>query len=102
MNRVLLAGLFVILTAVNSSAADKPNILWLTSEDHGPEMGCCSDELAVTPTWMRWQKECYSIWLGPVLLFVLRPERRSLQVCIRRRLAVHMQHGVLKHVQFYP
>lgn len=49
MNRVLLAGLFVILTAVNSSAADKPNILWLTSEDHGPEMGCYGDELAVTP-----------------------------------------------------
>ena len=31
------------------NAADKPNILWLTSEDHGPEMGCYGDSLARTP-----------------------------------------------------
>lgn len=31
------------------AAADKPNILWLTSEDHGPEMGCYGDKLARTP-----------------------------------------------------
>lgn len=30
-------------------AADHPNILWLTSEDHGPEMGCYGDKLAMTP-----------------------------------------------------
>jgi uncharacterized sulfatase len=30
-------------------AADKPNILWLTSEDHGPQMGCYGDTLARTP-----------------------------------------------------
>lgn len=30
-------------------AADRPNILWLTSEDHGPEMGCYGDRLARTP-----------------------------------------------------
>src|SRR5688572_6444500 len=30
-------------------AADKPNILWLTSEDHGPEMGCYGDVNARTP-----------------------------------------------------
>ena len=30
-------------------AADRPNILWVTSEDHGPEMGCYSDTLARTP-----------------------------------------------------
>lgn len=28
---------------------DRPNILWLTSEDHGPEMGCYGDPLARTP-----------------------------------------------------
>ena len=32
-----------------SHAADRPNILWLTSEDHGPEMGCYGDKLARTP-----------------------------------------------------
>jgi arylsulfatase A-like enzyme len=30
-------------------AADRPNILWLTSEDHGPQMGCYGDTLARTP-----------------------------------------------------
>jgi arylsulfatase A-like enzyme len=39
--------LFVLSTL--SVAADKPNILWLTSEDHGPQMGCYVDKLARTP-----------------------------------------------------
>jgi len=26
-----------------------PNILWITSEDHGPEMGCYGDKFATTP-----------------------------------------------------
>lgn len=26
-----------------------PNILWISSEDHGPEMGCYGDKFAVTP-----------------------------------------------------
>ncbi len=30
-------------------AADRPNILWLTSEDHGPQMGCYGDLNARTP-----------------------------------------------------
>ena len=29
--------------AVSAGAADQPNILWITSEDHGPEMGCYGD-----------------------------------------------------------
>lgn len=29
--------------------AKLPNILWITSEDHGPEMGCYGDKLAATP-----------------------------------------------------
>ncbi|MHC4430871.1 MAG: sulfatase-like hydrolase/transferase [Planctomycetota bacterium] len=28
---------------------ERPNILWITSEDHGPEMGCYGDEFATTP-----------------------------------------------------
>src|SRR5690606_29913630 len=27
----------------------RPNILWLTSEDHGPHMGCYGDPYATTP-----------------------------------------------------
>ncbi|MBI2947427.1 MAG: sulfatase-like hydrolase/transferase [Verrucomicrobia bacterium] len=29
--------------------ADRPNILWLSSEDHGPQMGCYGDTFATTP-----------------------------------------------------
>lgn len=34
---------------VSSFAAERPNILWLTSEDHGPHMGCYGDTYATTP-----------------------------------------------------
>ena len=30
-------------------AEDRPNILWITSEDNGPHMGCYGDEYAITP-----------------------------------------------------
>lgn len=33
----------------SAAAKEKPNILWLTSEDHGPQMGCYGDKLARTP-----------------------------------------------------
>jgi arylsulfatase A-like enzyme len=39
----------IALATTNSQAAELPNILWLTSEDHGPEMGCYGDKLARTP-----------------------------------------------------
>lgn len=39
---------FVVLSST-LLAAERPNILWLTSEDHGPEMGCYGDKLARTP-----------------------------------------------------
>lgn len=45
----LLALAASCLLPLAASAADKPNILWLTSEDHGPEMGCYGDKLARTP-----------------------------------------------------
>lgn len=32
-----------------ASTADRPNILWLTSEDNSPYLGCYGDELAETP-----------------------------------------------------
>ncbi len=31
------------------SASEKPNILWITSEDNGPHLGCYGDEYATTP-----------------------------------------------------
>jgi len=41
----------LLLTSVAvSQAADLPNILWLTSEDNGPHLGCYGDDYATTPS----------------------------------------------------
>ena len=49
----LLLQLFCLIVVVQlpmlGLAADRPNVLWVTSEDHGPEMGCYGDLLARTP-----------------------------------------------------
>ena len=37
----------ILLAAL--AAADRPNILWLSSEDNGPQLGCYGDEFADTP-----------------------------------------------------
>jgi arylsulfatase A-like enzyme len=48
MKPILLLGA-ALLCAAAVAAAEKPNILWITSEDHGPEMGCYGDTNARTP-----------------------------------------------------
>ncbi|HUP77985.1 MAG TPA: sulfatase-like hydrolase/transferase [Pirellula sp.] len=45
----LIILIVVVQLPILGSAADRPNILWVTSEDHGPEMGCYGDLLARTP-----------------------------------------------------
>src|SRR4051795_10035832 len=49
--RLLLAvlSLAAFERAPTARAADRPNILWLTSEDHGPHLGCYGDRYATTP-----------------------------------------------------
>ncbi|MBK1790513.1 sulfatase family protein [Persicirhabdus sediminis] len=37
------------ITVIKGIAADLPNILWITAEDHGPHLGCYGDEYATTP-----------------------------------------------------
>ena len=49
MSPKLIAFLGVFILSSSLCAADRPNVLWLTSEDHGPEMGCYGDKLARTP-----------------------------------------------------
>lgn len=46
-----VAAMLVVLPvlATAQSEAFRPNVLWLTSEDHGPHMGCYGDPLATTP-----------------------------------------------------
>jgi arylsulfatase A-like enzyme len=41
-----LAAACLVTTA---NAADQPNVLWITSEDNGPQLGCYGDEYATTP-----------------------------------------------------
>src|SRR5213592_3008835 len=40
---------FAFAVASFARAADRPNILWISSEDHGPHMGCYGDAFATTP-----------------------------------------------------
>ena len=35
--------------SIGQAADERPNILWVTSEDNGPELGCYGDEYANTP-----------------------------------------------------
>ena len=48
MNKTLIL-LSALAASFNAYASEKPNILWITSEDHGPEMGCYGDKIAKTP-----------------------------------------------------
>jgi arylsulfatase A-like enzyme len=49
MRASLYATIFIWLLTSDVLASDRPHILWLTSEDHGPQMGCYGDQLARTP-----------------------------------------------------
>ncbi len=41
--------LIALSLALALNAADRPNILWITSEDNGPHRGCYGDEYSVSP-----------------------------------------------------
>lgn len=45
----LLLAIFACLLPSLADAADRPNILWITSEDNGPHLGCYGDDYAVSP-----------------------------------------------------
>ncbi len=44
-----ILALFTIVPSGVCHAAERPNILWLTTEDHGPHLGCYGDGNAITP-----------------------------------------------------
>jgi arylsulfatase A-like enzyme len=41
--------IFLAVFAGGLGAAERPNVLWITSEDNGPQMGCYGDSYATTP-----------------------------------------------------
>ena len=52
LSRSLAAILTSLLVSGGSAAAAEtamPNVLWLSSEDHGPHLGCYGDRYASTP-----------------------------------------------------
>ena len=51
LRKVVFGSILFLATDANSAPAElsHPNILWITSEDHGPHMGCYGDTLATTP-----------------------------------------------------
>jgi arylsulfatase A-like enzyme len=49
MKRISLLLLITLMLTLNCVGQKLPNILWLTSEDHGPQMGCYEDANATTP-----------------------------------------------------
>lgn len=47
--RMLFLALLALSTWVTAAPVVWPNVLWITSEDNGPELGCYGDEYATTP-----------------------------------------------------
>jgi uncharacterized sulfatase len=51
MNKIIscvIAGSFAIIHSINAQQ-ERPNILWITTEDISPQLGCYGDEHAATP-----------------------------------------------------
>lgn len=49
MKTPLVSLLALVISSGLVLANDRPNILWITSEDNGPHLGCYGDEYATTP-----------------------------------------------------
>ena len=47
--KIPLSGLLLFFLTFTLHAADRPNFLWISSEDNGPHLGCYGDANAVTP-----------------------------------------------------
>src|SRR6187431_1735718 len=48
--RAVCAAFLLLITAVGvATAQERPNILWLSSEDNGPQLGAYGDRYSTTP-----------------------------------------------------
>ena len=45
----LLIAALLIAVPLHGENEDRPNILWITSEDNGPHLGCYDDSYATSP-----------------------------------------------------
>lgn len=56
--RILLLFLLIfVVTETNAQQKDKPNILWIVSEDNSPFLGCYGDTFATTPNLDKFAKQ---------------------------------------------
>src|SRR6478672_5473708 len=76
MRLCLLAVLLVAIPA--ASAADRPNILWVTCEDISPNLGCYGDTYAVTPNLDRFATQSIRYTRAFAPIGVCAPSRSSL------------------------
>ncbi len=61
----------------------RPNILWITSEDNGPQLGCYGDTFANTPNIDDLaMKECFIGTVGLTRRYVRRLEQRLSRACM--------------------
>lgn len=49
MRPVPIIAILISFLLASVKAADRPNILWISSEDNGPQLGCYGDDFAITP-----------------------------------------------------
>lgn len=103
---LLLLTLVSVFSSTDLVAAEKPNILWITSEDHGPEMGCYGDEFATTPNVDALAKKGMRYRLAWSTAPVCAPARTTLITGIYPPSCggQHMRSMVPlpKQIQFYP
>ena len=57
MDRILSLALLLLWGSLLSQGANRPNILWITSEDNSPYLGCYGDVQAQTPHLDRFSKQ---------------------------------------------
>ena len=56
-NILSLLLLFIVLPEIHAQQKDKPNILWIVSEDNSPFLGCYGDKFATTPNLDKFAKQ---------------------------------------------
>lgn len=75
-----IALLFVLLLAgcIPTFGADRPNILWISTEDHGPHLGSYGDEYATTPNLDAFAKRAFRYTKASSNVPVCAPARTTI------------------------
>ena len=111
ISRVFLLASAVAALGLGQARAEQalPNILWITSEDNGPHLGCYGDTYAVTPNLDRFAKRSSALYQGQFNRAGLRPSPHNdhlRHLPTGHRLGAYAQHdppaGQLQNVPRLP